>query len=234
MTAPEVTGVLLAGGSSRRLGRDKALVRLAGKTLLESGVEKLAAVCGRVVVSVGSRRLALPPGVSAVSDRLPDRGPLAGLEAGLQAGEGGPALVLACDLPGMTIEVLEALVERHRELPSAGPSSDTSSLADAIVLRSGGRIQPLCGLYAVSCLPVVRACLDGNRLAVAAALDELGVLWLDVEPGAPLYHPRLLQNVNAPEDLAEDLLENPDSERNGSPGISRRDGEERLSAERVR
>ncbi len=118
-----VVGVVLAGGQSRRMGRDKALLRLEdGRTLLERTVRVLRTVgLDNVLLSVSSpeRALALreaAPAVAAlpvVADDAPGRGPLGGLVAALRARPGHAVLLVACDLPHLDSHALRLVVDAY-------------------------------------------------------------------------------------------------------------------------
>ena len=104
-TAPRLrldAAAVLCGGRSRRMGRDKALLRLGDQTLLERTVGVLSRLAPRVYLACGAEERYAELGLECVLDRLPDGGPLAGLEAALtrlQADGGGWLGILACDMP---------------------------------------------------------------------------------------------------------------------------------------
>jgi len=144
-TVSDVVGVVLAGGQSRRMGRDKALLRLDdGRTLLERTVRVLRTVgLDDVVLSVSSpeRALALreaAPSVAAlpvVADDAPGRGPLGGLAAALRARPGHAVLLVACDLPHLDGHALRLVVDAYLlplpSLPTAGQPSPPAPLPTA-------------------------------------------------------------------------------------------------------
>lgn len=150
-----MTAVVLCGGTSRRMGRDKALLRIGPGTLLERAVELVEPLVGEVVLACGpeprygelGRRLAL--------DGIPDGGPLTGLAAGLAAARTEWVLALACDMPGLERGLLEGL------LAAAAEGVDVVAFAD------GRGDEPLCALYRPkSALPRVWAALAaGERRA---------------------------------------------------------------------
>ena len=107
MAPPELLGVVLAGGRSRRMGRDKALLAFDGGTLLQHQVRLLEPLCARVVVSGAY------PGFDCIADARPDAGPLAGLPAA-GAEWRGAVLVLPVDMPLMSAEALTELVQAVR------------------------------------------------------------------------------------------------------------------------
>src|SRR4051794_25087922 len=104
------SAVLLAGGESRRMGRDKATIDWRGRSLWHVQTEKLRALAPeRLLLSVRSRPWWSPPGMEIVIDAPPSRGPLSGLVAAITATKSRYLLALAIDMPEMTTEHLRGL-----------------------------------------------------------------------------------------------------------------------------
>ena len=183
-----VVGVVLAGGASSRMGRDKALLRLAGVPLAERAASKLAAVCGETLIADGGRGVL--PGYASVPDEACP-GPAAGILGAAAATPGRSLLLLACDLPLVPVALLELLAA-------------TPSEVDWVVPRWSGRLEPLCALYrppALAALAARVACGDLAPHRLAEGTD-LAVRYLDESDLAGLGSPRtLFTNVNRPEDL---------------------------------
>ncbi|MCY3700047.1 MAG: molybdenum cofactor guanylyltransferase [Gemmatimonadetes bacterium] len=166
MSGPDRSLVIVAGGRSRRLGRDKPLVEIGGRTVLSRILEATAQFADAVLAvrEVPPFRRALaaegwepgaagaesagPPGSVAlrspegrallvVPDPVPDLGPLAGVASGLEAARGAICVVLAGDLPFVTPELVDRL---SRELA-------IDADLDAVVPHARGRAQPLCAAY---------------------------------------------------------------------------------------
>jgi molybdopterin-guanine dinucleotide biosynthesis protein A len=184
----DILGVVLAGGGSRRMGRDKALVAWRGTTLAHHAAAVLGRAFAEVVVA-GPAALARP-GLETVADRHPGRGPLAGLHAGLERGAGRAVFILACDLPFVT-----AAVARHL-VAAAGERRE-----GAWVAADGDGPQPLCGLYAPACREVAAHRLEAGRLDMGGFLRAVGGVAVPLTPQLPFYRPELLLNLNLPADL---------------------------------
>lgn len=183
----EVVGVVLVGGRSRRMGRDKALLDIDGSALVEHAAAMLATVCDEIVLAVGQERSYPEFSLPQVEDHRPDCGPLAGLEAALDWAAPRAALVLACDLPRVESSVLERL------LLEAGDAPDSPRARAWLACRSD-RIQPLCGLYSVACGGVFSDLLDRGERAVlkaVASIESHRVSFDDI-------HPDPFLNVNTP------------------------------------
>lgn len=198
----EPIGVVLAGGSSTRMGRDKALLSLpGGKTLLERGIDTLReAGLSRIVVSVSSAqrghalRAALPvlAGRAIVVDCPPDSGPLAGLCAAMSAFPGYHVLLIACDMPHLEPDPLRAMLDEPRTV-------------DALVPVASGQLQPLCAIYGPACLRVAGRLLATGRLSMRDLLasPELRVRYLDDAWLAAKKIPHTaFDNVNTPAEFA--------------------------------
>jgi len=158
-----VTGIVLAGGRSARMGTAKAFLTLEGRTFLERQVALLRGFCQQIIVAARPGQ-ELPPlsDILLVTDEPPGTGPLAGIAAGLSASSDDWHLVAACDLPLALPSVVRLLSEQAGD-------------ADAVVPEVGGRLQPLLAAYARACLEPAREALRAGQRRVAAMLDRVRV-----------------------------------------------------------
>ena len=193
----EILGAVLAGGGSRRLGRDKALVEFEGQTLVERAVEVLDAVFAETVVVAPDRPAYRQLAVSLLPDLHPGQGPVGGLHTALVHANGRPVFVLACDMPLVTSDLVRWIVDDGRR--PAGQARGSAS--DARVVRDARGAQPLCGLYFGRCLAAVEAALEEGRLSALELVAGLRTEILDLDPQARWFSPRLLANLNTPQDL---------------------------------
>jgi molybdopterin-guanine dinucleotide biosynthesis protein A len=182
-----VAGVLLTGGASRRMGQDKALLVVDGRTLAERGAELLAAVADPVVeVGPGHSRLA------AVQEDPPGSGPLAGLCAGAaelhRLGHEGPVLLLAVDMPFVTVDLLRFLSGR------VGPAT--------AVPVAGGRAQPLCARYGADALDLGPRLLAVGERSLRGLLAGLEVGWVEPVEWELVAGPDAFADLDTPDDLA--------------------------------
>jgi molybdenum cofactor guanylyltransferase len=198
-----VTGVVLAGGKSRRLGRDKATLRWppddpGARTLLDLTVSRLAQVCDDVLV-VGDRAAEeVPAGARIVADRYPDAGSLGGICTGLEAARHERTLVVATDMPFLDVALLRWLASQQGEWDALVPVWDDRTIA--------GPPEPLHAVYRKSCLPVLRGRIEAGQLRIHELLRAVRTREVRRHEYAPLDpEGRSFFNLNAPEDLEQAL-----------------------------
>ena len=186
-----VVGLVLAGGRSVRFGGEKAVALLEGRPLLMWAVERLRSVCGNVAINVRpgteAETVTKNLGLLTLYDAAGDaEGPLAGVKAGLiwAAGQGARTLAVSpCDAPLLPDDLYVRLLER-------------AVVGAAMAETSDGR-QPLCALWPVTALPVVREALAGGAHPPTwQVLERLGARKVLFE------HPEAFANINTRDDLA--------------------------------
>jgi molybdopterin-guanine dinucleotide biosynthesis protein A len=187
----DVTAVLLAGGQSRRMGRDKALLRIDGLPVAQLLARRLQALTDEVFLSTNDPAAYAFLGLKTISDIHAGRGPLAGLHAALIQTQRPLILVVACDLPGVPEFLLRRLIEC-----SAG--------YDAIIpCTSNGRLHPVCAVYSRTCLPEIeRNLMRGEHQMLAIFRDSL-LRVRQLTPGEGGFSDHHLLDVNSPEDFEE-------------------------------
>lgn len=193
--ASRVSGVILAGGESRRLGRNKALLRIGGQALIERVVEAIAPLTAEVIVVVASPEqaaaLPLPAWVRVASDRYPGCGSLGGIYTGLATSSEPWILVVACDMPFLNPALLRRLIAARRGV-------------DAVVPYLEGQPEPLHALYSKTCLVPIEGMLRAGQLKIAPLFEAVRVRYVAeetidrIDPGR-----RSFFNINTPADLKE-------------------------------
>jgi molybdopterin-guanine dinucleotide biosynthesis protein A len=179
-------GVILAGGRGERIGGAKATVELHGKPLICYPLEAVGRVLGEVVVIAKSdTELPSLPGVTVWMEPHITHHPLVGLIHAIGLAGGRPVLICAADLPLVTAEAVQALVEAELEG------------APAVLAASGGRIQPLLGRYQPSVPELLGGREIGPDVRVQEAICALHPRMLEVDD------PEVLFNVNTPDDLLQ-------------------------------
>ncbi len=189
-----VSGIILAGGLSRRLGRDKAVEPIEGQPLIRRVIERIQSLTAEIVVVVAdaARGEALPlqDDERVAVDLYPGGGSLGGIFSGLSAADCQWGLVVACDMPFLNRQLFEHMLELREGW-------------DAVVPMPGDFPEPTHALYSRVCLPYIEAKLKANDLKISGFFDDVRVRYVD-EDEVRRFDPELHSffNVNSPEDLA--------------------------------
>jgi molybdopterin-guanine dinucleotide biosynthesis protein A len=181
-----MNAVILAGGLSKRMGRDKALIERPDGSRQIDHITALARDAADAVYLSLKDEGSVASDLPVIADLHPGEGPVAALESAAAAC-GGPLLVLGCDLYLMDSETLAFLLARR----------DPARKATCFKSRIDGRAEPLCTIYENSGLELAASALSGGQRCARKFLESLDPLMLD------LPHPAALDNANTPEDLSE-------------------------------
>ena len=189
-TFEEVTGAILIGGQSRRLGRDKVLLHYQGKPLALHLHGILTSLFPRVLL-IGHPRPELEDlGFTCLPDLVPDKGVLGGIYTALSTATTPYVFIAGADMPFLTPPLISMILGfRHS--------------ADAVIPRGPRGLEPLCAVYTKSCAEVMKENLRDGNLKIMAALENMTVL--SPEISLDNGEPDPFININYPEDL-EKLL----------------------------
>ncbi|MGH2500537.1 MAG: molybdenum cofactor guanylyltransferase [Candidatus Limnocylindria bacterium] len=187
-----VSAAVMAGGKSRRMGRDKAWIELEGAPIVRRVADVLASLADEVIV-VANDPAYRSLGLRVVGDRFADGGALGGIATGVGAAAHEVVLVAACDMPFLSAAVWRALLDRLGD-------------ADAAVPKVAGEYETLHAVYRKSCLAPMEASLAAGRLRVVSFFADVRVREVGedelraVDPAL-----RSFTNVNTPAELAAAL-----------------------------
>ncbi len=189
-------GYVLAGGHSSRMNHDKALLPFGGRPLVLGIAERVLRVCGRVSL-VGSRAKYLDLGLAVVEDIFPDQGPLGGMHAALTDSRAPFSLIVGCDMPYVSTEFMESLVEIAR---TAG--------ANAVVPESEVfELEPLCAVYSRACLPLIEDALQNGQRKISRFLERLRLRRVTREEWQPYDRDgKLFCNLNTFEEYQKAVM----------------------------
>jgi molybdopterin-guanine dinucleotide biosynthesis protein A len=182
------SGFVLAGGASKRMGQPKALLPYRGTTL----VEHVAKTVREAVGSAGPVQVIGDParlghlGLTVIPDELPGYGPASGIYTALRVTTTDWNLVLACDMPSVTADLLRVLLLR----------AETAERNCVAATGPYGQPEPLCAVYHRRCLPALTRSIRDKQLRMRDFVKEIGAVWVSVDKLA-------LANVNTPAEWAE-------------------------------
>lgn len=184
----EMTAIVLAGGESLRMGKDKAFMEFKGKSLIQRTLDTLIPLFNDRMIIAKKREPFLSFGVPVYVDIYPDGGPMGGIYTGLFQSK-GPVFAVACDMPFLNPEVIRFLTEKLNHF-------------DAVVLKSPDGLHPLHGVYSRGVLPSMEKLLKKREVKMMDFLKRINTL---VIPVAEIRHldPDLkcLTNINTPEEM---------------------------------
>ena len=197
--AQPLSAVVLAGGCGTRLGRNKAAIELGRETLLQRVLRLVSWLSDDIMVVVRAHQqpevelqVALAAdGVRTLCDAEPYVGALAGIASGLTAARHDWCLVIACDMPFASLDLLQYMITLQQGY-------------DAVVPRLEVGLEPLFSLYHKRCLPAVWRALEQGQRRVASFYPSLRLRYVEAteirtfDPTGRSFH-----NINSPEDLAK-------------------------------
>lgn len=185
--AMALTGIILAGGKSLRMGQDKGLILLNDRPLITYAIEALKPLVSELLIVANS------PGYEhfgyrVIPDLIPDSGPLGGILTGLTHSNSEWNVVLSCDTPFVSTKLFEHML------------SNTNG-HQAVLARHEGELEPLAGLYHKSCLKPIEELISSRQLKMRRAVKQLNLKEVMVDVHNSFYEDRLFQNINTKETL---------------------------------
>jgi len=149
----DITGIILAGGKSRRMGEDKAFVSFSGRPLIETLIDKLSGVFKDLIIVTNTPHLYKGYGLETYTDLVKDKGPLAGIYTGLFYSKTAHSFIVACDMPFLNRDLIRFMLGKIDRY-------------DIVVSRRRGRPEPLCAVYSKRCIKPIECQLHNNNLKI--------------------------------------------------------------------
>ena len=187
----DVTGILLAGGKSRRMGQDKKVLSVGEGTLLDRSLDTLRSLFDQVEIVIAQDSPLLDAPVIISRDLLPGCGSLGGIFTGIKNAKTSHVFVAACDMPFLNPAVIQYLVRQKEE-------------ADIVVVRTELGLQMTHALYGKRCIPVIEEMIQGARLRIQELVSSREVRVRVIErKEIEEFDPLALSftNVNTPQEL---------------------------------
>ena len=188
-----MSSIILAGGTSSRMGQDKCSLVLAGDSLLQRIVSRLSQLDSQIIL-VLARGQSTPiskttPQVEVTLDVQNGKGPLVGIYSGLKASSDYHSIAVACDMPFINIELIRYMFRIAHGF-------------DVVMPRLRGMIEPLHAIYSVGCLGTMERMLRKDNLQIRGLLQAVKTRYIE-ESEINLFDPehRSIFNINTPADL---------------------------------
>lgn len=183
-----MTGIILAGGKSSRMGRNKAFIEWDGVPLIERSLAIFRSVFSEVIISSNHPELYAKYGVKVIKDNYLDQGPLGGLEACLREAHCDYSFFAACDMPFLNTEVVRFMAKKIDG-------------EDILVPEVDGRLHPLHAFYHKNCLSLIKERLESKRLKLVELLQLCNVRYVREEDFIDFPEIRLnFSNMNTPQE----------------------------------
>lgn len=189
-----VTGVILAGGKSRRMGQSKALLRLGNGTLISHVIHRMQSITDELLLITNNPDEYIHLGIRMHQDIIPNAGALGGIHAGLTYASHETVICVGCDNPFLVPNLLTYLVSVLGEHDAVMPWTNKGDVQITL--------QTMCAVYSKRCLPIIEQMLNESDLRVHALRERANVLtlapeiWKTFDPEGHSFF-----NVNTPEDF---------------------------------
>lgn len=212
---PRVSGIILAGGKSERMGRDKAFIEFNGAPLIQRVIDRVAPVCAEIIIVTNHADDYSRFGARAVSDEFVGKGSLAGIYSGLRAARNEYALAVACDMPFLNSELLRYLIslapqndvviprapDPSRKTPRGARGNKPYAPRDQPIAKESN-LHPLHAVYSKNCLAAINARIAADDLRMVGFHDAVRVRVVSPDE-VDRFDPEHWSffNANTPEDL---------------------------------
>jgi len=186
-----IAGVILAGGESLRMGRNKAMLAVSGERIIESVYRCLSGLFEELLLVTNTPEIYDFIPCRKVGDIYPGMGPLAGIHAALSNCCADRAFVTGCDMPSLNASVIRELCSMPDDL-------------DVVIPETRGGLEPLHSIYSKRCLPKMREILERGELRILSFFDTADIRLVPrsrvaaLDPGFSSF-----RNINTPEDYQE-------------------------------
>ena len=185
----DVTCIILAGGASRRMGRDKAFIQIEGIRLLDYVYKKCRELFSEIIIVTNQPQQFVDYQTPVVPDEIPGIGSIGGLYTGLRRASNYYSFCVACDMPFLNPELIALIIEKRRN-------------NDVIIPRTRAGLEPLHALYSKRCIEPLKKYIEKGDLKISNILAEVKVRYCNEEE-IKKVDPSLLSfmNVNTKKEL---------------------------------
>lgn len=190
-----VTGIILAGGKSSRMGTEKGLQELCGKPLISYAINSLSTLCDSIIISSSANEYQFL-GYQLVADEFPGIGPMGGIYSALRKSPTSENLVLSCDLPFVSGDLLTYIL------------NNSTGYQVAVPWQGSQHYEPLCGFYDKSILDSMSGFIERGNYKLPDLYEEVSINKLIISDKLNFYRSELFFNVNSKHDLstAENMM----------------------------
>lgn len=186
----EITGIILSGGKSSRLGQEKGLADFNGKPLIQYAIDILKPVCDNILISANHHLDEYASfGYEVVEDQQKGIGPMGGLITCLKKSSTRYNFVLSCDTPFVPAELFTHLLNTIENFQLAIPR------------HSGNFIEPLCSVYSTNVIWQMQHFIENRNYKLYDFIEEASTKFVSINDQLPFYHEEMFVNMNTQKDI---------------------------------
>lgn len=183
-----LTGVILAGGKNSRINREKSLLMINQKRLLEHVLDIINPLFKKIIIISSKKDLILEfSDYDFYSDLFPGSGPLGGIHSALKNSKSDGVFIFACDMPNLNAQLIKRQIDLY------------DGVSDIVIPSHHIGIEPLHAIYSNRCLPFIEAQLREKRYSVRGFFDQVNIKYFPAKPDEVHY----FYNINTHHDLTK-------------------------------
>lgn len=182
------TAIILAGGKSSRIGRNKALLKIENEVLIEQTVKKMKLIAEETILVTNQPELYSNLQIKCVTDEVKGKGPLGGLYSGLKSSTTWHNFIVACDMPFIEPDIIKYMFEEARDF-------------DVVVPCIRNNLEPLHAIYSKNCIEPIEKCLFASQYRLVSFYPDVKVKYLTEHKLASYNLSKVFFNINTEEDF---------------------------------
>ena len=190
MSKDQLTGIILSGGKSSRMGEEKGLVDFQGKPLISYAIDALVPLVDSIIIGANNELEAYKKfGFNIVEDEIKEIGPIGGLLTTLKYSETEQNFVLSCDMPFLNTDLMNYFLQNMFDFDVVVATHDDD------------KIEPLCGIYSKNIIPEIEAAIDKEHYKLLDLINKVRFKAIRIDTSLPFYSHQLFYNINRHEDI---------------------------------
>ena len=187
VTKRKLTGIILSGGKSTRMNKEKGLCIFNGKPMIEHILDALKPICNQILISANNEQYDYL-GYKTITDKYSGIGPISGIYSGLEASQSDNNIILSCDMPLVSVGLIRYIYDNRDDF-------------DIVIPERNDFLEPLCAYYHRRILSNIEIAIQNKSFKLIKLIKSLNYKPLKIDPGHSFFHPMLFENINSPNDL---------------------------------
>ena len=183
------TGIILSGGKSSRMGKEKGLCNFRGQALVQYAIDVLMPFCKRIIIVANSEQYK-SFGLEVFPDKIKDIGPVGGIYTGLTYSETEDNFILSCDMPMISHELIEYILLNRKQKQIVVPDFE-------------GYFEPLCAFYRRDIFSQLKKVIEERKYKLVDFIKATDFSELKIDKQLDFFHPLLFANINSEKEIEE-------------------------------